>query len=140
MLRVDPDASWLPPCDPTAFYCVGRNFAGTLDQQAYDRPGQPAFFIKPPPAPLAHEAPIRYSSFTDELTCADELAAVIDEECTALDPADVPGVVRRYTVMNDLDALDQPRRTAREVFDGSAPLSPWIETEREPQDPACGPA
>ncbi|TKX83362.1 FAA hydrolase family protein, partial [Halorubrum sp. SS5] len=119
-------------CDPSALYCVGRNYAETLDQMDYERPDEPDFFVKPPASLLAHGQPIRYPEWTDELTYAGELVAVIDERCRDLAPDEVPGVVRGYTVMNDVDALDQQGRTARKAFDGSAPLGPWIETDVDP--------
>jgi 2-keto-4-pentenoate hydratase/2-oxohepta-3-ene-1,7-dioic acid hydratase in catechol pathway len=122
----------LPPCEPTALYCVGRNYAATLDQMEYERPEEPDFFIKPPASLLGHGDPVAYPPFTEELTYAGELAAVVDVECRDVAPADVPGVVRGYTVMNDVDALDQQGRTARKAFRGSGPLGPWVETDVDP--------
>lgn len=52
--------------------------------------------------------------------------------CRNVTPREVPNVVRGYTIMNDVDALDQPGRTARKAFTGSAPLGPWIETDLDP--------
>ncbi len=130
--EVGVDGRLLPPCDPTAVYCVGRNFSEKLDQMDYDRPDEPDFFIKPPVALLGHETPIRYPSFTDELTYAGELAAVIEERCRNVAPADTSDVIWGFTVLNDIDALDQSRRTARKAFDGAAPLGPWIETDVDP--------
>ncbi|ELZ04508.1 fumarylacetoacetate hydrolase family protein [Natrialba aegyptia] len=127
--EVGVDGELLPPCEPTALYCVGRNYAETLDQMEYERPEEPDFFIKPPASLLAHEAPIPYPEFTGELTYAGELAAVIDEHCHDIGEDEVADVVRGYTIMNDVDALDQQGRTARKAFDGSGPLGPWLETE-----------
>jgi len=127
--EVGRDGRLLPPCDPSALYCVGRNYAETLDQMAYERPEEPDFFIKPPASLLAHGQDVAYPEWTDELTYAGELVAVVGERCRDVDPADVPEVVRGYTIMNDVDALDQQGRTARKAFDGSAPLGPWIETD-----------
>ncbi|WP_160132621.1 fumarylacetoacetate hydrolase family protein [Halococcus salsus] len=129
-----PDVELLAPCEPSAFFCVGRNFAATIDQMGYDKPDRPDFFIKPPVSRHPPDRPIEYPEFTDELTYAGELAAVIDEPCTNLTPEEVTDVVRGYTVMNDLDALDQDGRTARKAFDGSAPLGPWIETDVDPSE------
>ena len=128
------DGRLLPPCEPTALYCVGRNYAATLDQMDYDRPEEPDFFIKPPAALLGHERPIRYPAFTDELTYAGELTVVLDERCRDVPVERVDDVVRGYTILNDVDALDQQGRTARKAFDGSAPLGPWLETDLEPDD------
>ncbi|QFU81388.1 fumarylacetoacetate hydrolase family protein [Natronorubrum aibiense] len=130
--EVGVDGSLLPPCEPSALYCVGRNYAATLDQMEYERPNEPDFFIKPPASLLGHREPIPYPEFTEELTYAGELAAVIDEPCNNLTEDEVSDVVRGYTIMNDVDALDQQGRTARKAFDGSGPLGPWIETAVDP--------
>ncbi|QDX40627.1 fumarylacetoacetate hydrolase family protein [Salarchaeum sp. JOR-1] len=122
----------LAPCSPSALYCVGRNYAATLDQMEYERPDQPDFFIKPPVSVIGPGDAIPYPSFSEEVTYAGELAAVIDEECTDLTEDEVPDAVRGYTIMNDVDALDQPGRTARKAFDGSGPLGPWIATDLDP--------
>jgi 2-keto-4-pentenoate hydratase/2-oxohepta-3-ene-1,7-dioic acid hydratase in catechol pathway len=130
---VGEDGRLAPPCDPSALYCVGRNYAATLDQMDYERPDEPDFFIKPPASVVGHGAEIPYPSFTEELTYAGELAAVVGERCHDVAQADVPDVLRGFTVMNDLDALDQQGRTARKAFDNSGPLGPWIETDVDPR-------
>ncbi|ELY82343.1 fumarylacetoacetate hydrolase family protein [Natrinema gari] len=130
--EVGTDADFLPPCEPSALYCVGRNFATTLDQMAYERPDEPDFFIKPPASLVGHRDPVPSPSFSDEVTYAGELAAVIDESCRNLSEDAVSEVVRGYTILNDLDALDQNGRTARKAFDASGPLGPWIETAVDP--------
>ncbi|MFD1513652.1 fumarylacetoacetate hydrolase family protein [Halomarina rubra] len=124
----------LAPCEPTALYCVGRNFAATVEQMGYDTPEEPDFFIKPPVSVLAPGADIEYPDFTEEFTYAGELAAVVGEECHDITESEVDDVLRGYTVMNDLDALDQVGRTARKAFDGSAPLGPYVETDVDPDD------
>lgn len=129
---VGEDGDLLAPCEPSALFCVGRNYAETLDQMDYERPEEPDFFVKPPHSVVAHGDAVPYPSFTDELTYAGELAAVIDDRCHDLDPDEVPDHVRGYTIMNDLDALDQQGRTARKAFDGSGPLGPWLETDIDP--------
>jgi 2-keto-4-pentenoate hydratase/2-oxohepta-3-ene-1,7-dioic acid hydratase in catechol pathway len=130
--EVGVDGRLLPPCEPTALYCVGRNYAAKIDQMEYDVPDVPDFFIKPPAALCAHGQPIRYPRFAEEFTYAGELAAVIGERCRRLSSDEAEEAIEGFTVMNDLDALDQERRTARKAFDGSAPLGPWIETDVDP--------
>jgi 2-keto-4-pentenoate hydratase/2-oxohepta-3-ene-1,7-dioic acid hydratase in catechol pathway len=127
-------ATLLAPCEPSALFCVGRNYAATLDQMDYDVPDAPDWFIKPPASVHPPGAPVPYPEWTEELTYAGELAAVIDRRCHEVAVEDVPSVVRGYTIMNDLDALDQPGRTARKAFDRSGPLGPWIETDVDPGD------
>lgn len=130
--RVGEDAELLAPCDPSALYCAGRNYAATIDQQGYERPEEPDFFVKPPVSVLGPDEPAPYPSFTRELVGAGELAAVVGERCRGVSPGDVPDVIRGYTILNDLDAYDQPGRTARKVFDGSAPLGPCLATDVDP--------
>ncbi len=130
--EVDTDSNLLAPVCPTTIYCVGRNYAATLDQMDYERPTEPEFFIKPSVSVHPPESPIPYPSFTEELTYAGELAAVVDEQCKNVAENDVDNILRGYTILNDLDALDQPGRTARKAFDGSAPIGPWIETDLDP--------
>ncbi|QLD84909.1 fumarylacetoacetate hydrolase family protein [Natronomonas halophila] len=116
----------LAPCEPSVFYCVGRNFGEKVDQMDYEIPEEPDFFIKPPVSLHPPETPIPYPSFSSELTYAGELAAVIDTECKNVSEDEVDDVVKGYTILNDLDCLDQERRTARKAFDSSGPLGPVI--------------
>lgn len=128
------DGELAVPSIPSALYCVGRNFTATLDQMDYDRPSVPDFFIKPPAALIGPAQPIRYPKWSDKLTYAGELAAVIDTRCRDIEQSSVPDIIRGYTILNDIDALDQEGRTARKAFDTSAPLGPWIETDVDPYD------
>ena len=132
--EIGTDAELLAPAVPGTFYCVGRNFAAKIDQMEYDVPDVPDWFIKPAVSLHHPETPIEYPDWTDELTYAGELAAVIDKECTDLADEDaVKDAVRGWSILNDLDALDQERRTARKAFDGSGPLGPVIETDIDPR-------
>lgn len=130
--EIGAEAELLAPVAPSTLYCVGRNYASTNELMAYDRPDEPDFFIKPSVSTHPPETPIPYPSFSDDVTYAGELAAVVGETCTNVDVEEVDDVLRGYTIMNDVDALDQDGRTARKAFDGSAPLGPWIETEIDP--------
>jgi 2-keto-4-pentenoate hydratase/2-oxohepta-3-ene-1,7-dioic acid hydratase in catechol pathway len=131
---VGEDGELLAPCEPGTFYCVGRNFAEKIDQMDYDVPEIPDWFIKPAVSLHPPEQPIEYPTWTEELTYAGELAAVIDEECHDLEgESEVEDALRGWTILNDLDALDQERRTARKAFDGSGPLGPVIETDLDPR-------
>lgn len=122
----------LAPASPTACYCIGRNYAGTIHQMGYERPEQPSFFIKPPTSVIGPGDPIPYPSFSDTVTYAGELAAVIGDRCRNVATESALNVVEGYTILNDIDALDQPDVTARKAFDGSGPIGPWIETTVDP--------
>jgi 2-keto-4-pentenoate hydratase/2-oxohepta-3-ene-1,7-dioic acid hydratase in catechol pathway len=132
--EVGRDGDLTYPCSPTAVYCVGRNYAAILDQMDYERLNEPDFFVKPPASCIGPNDPIRYPSRTDELTYAGELVAAVDRRCRDVPVDEVPDVLSRYTILNDVDALEQQGRTARKAFDTSAPLGPWIETDVDPSD------
>lgn len=131
---VDDETDLLAPCDPSAIYCVGRNYAETVELRGYEKPEQPTIFIKPPVSVVGPGDPIPYPTFSDEVTYAGELAAVIGEACHEIAPAEAPEYIRGYTILNDVDALDQPGLTERKAFDGSGPLGPWIETDVDPAE------
>src|SRR6056297_2837078 len=95
--ELDGDSTLLAPVRPTTMYCVGRNYAATLDQMEYERPTEPDFFIKPSVSTHPPDTPITYPSFTDELTYAGELAAVIGDRCENVAVDDVDEVVTGYT-------------------------------------------
>lgn len=130
----DPDVELLAPVDPPVFYCVGRNYGSYIEENEFERPEGVSFFLKPPVSVHPPEAHIPYPSFAREMTYGGELAAVIDTECKDVTPEEVPEVVRGYTVMNDVDAKDQPRITMRKAFDAAAPLGPCIATDVDPDD------
>ncbi|MFB6108172.1 MAG: fumarylacetoacetate hydrolase family protein [Haloplanus sp.] len=127
---VGEDGHLMAPCDPAAVFCTGRNFGAKIDQMGEaDLPDEPDWFIKPPHSVHPPEAPIEYPTWTGELTYAGELAAVVGDRCHDLSTEEVADALLGYTILDDLDAYDQNRRTARKAFDGSAPLGPWIETD-----------
>ena len=123
---------WCVPTEPSAIYCVGRNYASTNTEMGYERPAEPTFFLKPPAALVAHEAPVELPRFTDHLVGAGELAVVIDTACRDVEPAEVDAVVRGYTILNDMDARDQQTLTARKVFQTAAPVGPAVVTDVDP--------
>jgi 2-keto-4-pentenoate hydratase/2-oxohepta-3-ene-1,7-dioic acid hydratase in catechol pathway len=127
------EASLLPPCTPTAVYCAGRNYEDYLELKGNERPEQPHFFLKPPAALWPSGTSIPYPSFADGVGYAGELAAVVDQQCKNLDAAEVSEYIRGYTIMNDVDAIGEPG-AAMKVFDGAAPLGPWIETAVDPSE------
>jgi len=130
----DPDVDLLAPVDPPVFYCVARNYGSYIEENEFERPEGVSFFLKPPVAVHPPEATVPYPSFSGAVGYAGELAAVIGTECSDVPRADVSEVVRGYTIVNDVDATDQPRISMRKAFDGSAPLGPCIATDIDPTD------
>lgn len=125
------EAALLPPSEPTAIYCAGRNYEDYLKHKGNEKPNQPHFFLKPPTALCPSDSQIPYPSFAEGVGYAGELAAVIDRKCKNVPNSEVESVVRGYTILNDLDAIGEPG-AAMKVFDGGAPMGPWIETDVSP--------
>lgn len=130
---LDGDIEFLPPCTPTTLYCAGRNFQDYLEHKGNERPSTPHFFLKPPAALLSTNVTIPYPNFADGVGYAGELAAVIGEPCRQVNPEESLEYVRGYTIMNDVDALGQ-EGAGMKVFEGGAPLGPWIETDLDPSN------
>lgn len=130
---VSEEASLLPPSDPTTVYCAGRNYQDYLKHKGNEKPEQPHFFLKPPTALCPTETQIPYPHFAEGVGYAGELAAIVDEKCKNVPETDVESIVRGYTILNDLDAIGEPG-SAMKVFDGGAPVGPWIETDVTPDD------
>jgi len=126
-------ATLLPPCIPSTLYCAGRNYRDYLEHKGNEQPETPHFFLKPPAALLAADKPIPYPIFADGVGYAGELAAVIGSMCRQVTPDDALKYVHGYTILNDLDALGQ-EGAKKKVFEASAPLGPWIETDLDPRD------
>lgn len=129
---VGEDAELLPPCLPSTLYCAGRNYQDYLDHKGNQRPSTPHFFLKPPAAVLGTGRTIPYPTFADGVGYAGELAAVIGESCRGVAPDEALDHVLGYTILNDVDALGQ-EGAGMKVFEASAPLGPWIETDLEPE-------
>lgn len=128
---VGEEATLLPPCEPSTLYCAGRNYQDYLEHKGNERPETPHFFLKPPASLWPAGRTLPYPSFADGVGYAGELAAVVGEECRHAEPEDALDYVLGYTIMNDLDALGE-EGSGMKVFEASAPLGPWIETEVDP--------
>ena len=124
----------LAPVEPPVFYCAARNYGSYIEENEFEDPGGVEFFLKPPVSVHPPEATIPYPSFSGEIGYAGELAAVIGTECRDVPCEEVVDVVRGYTIMNDVDAKDQPRISMRKAFDAAAPLGPCIATDVDPTD------
>lgn len=128
------DVELLAPCTPTAIYCAGKNYQSNINYRDFEHPTEPSMSLKPPVSVCKPGAVIQYPSFTDTLKYGGELAAILDKRCSDISTDEVHDVILGYTIMNDLDAFDQPSIAKRKVFDDSAPLGPWIETSVDPAD------
>ena len=141
----DPAAvSWLPPCEPTKFVCVGLNYVEhvaeslTVATDHREVPPEPLLFLKPPSAALAHGGTIRYPAGVTRLDPEGELALVIGRRACAVSEAEALAFVAGVTAFNDVSARNYQKSDGQwaraKGFDTFAPFGPVIALGLSPLD------
>ena len=131
-LRLE-DAKLLAPTVPTKIISVGPNFGGLL-------PGmeQPMFWTKPATCANDPEGTIELPPGHPAINHEVELAVVIGKRAKMVERRNAHEYIFGYTCMNDVTAGDFSKEGAfmashyfvdGKVFDGFAPLGPWIDTD-----------
>lgn len=135
-----PDAAvWLPPVLPTKIVGLALNYAEHAAELGMTSPEEPALFFKPLSSLIGHRAPVVYPSGVEYLHYEVELAVVIGRTCRSVRAADAYGVVRGYTIANDVTVRDFVRNFYRppvraKGYDTFGPVGPWV-VEGEIEDP-----
>jgi 5-oxopent-3-ene-1,2,5-tricarboxylate decarboxylase/2-hydroxyhepta-2,4-diene-1,7-dioate isomerase len=130
---------WLPPIVPTKVIGLALNYAEHAAELGIQPPEEIPLFFKPPSALVGHRAPVIYPSGVRYLHYEVELAVVIGSPCHNVRAADAYGVIRGYTIANDVTARDfignfyRPPVRAK-GYDTFAPVGPWV-VEGEIEDP-----
>ncbi len=135
------DVSLLPPCEPRAIVCVGKNYAKHVVEMGGDAdalPQEPGLFLKGLNALSGPGDPVPYPHWTRELHYEGELAVVIAREMRGVAAEDALDHVLGYTCAIDVTARDAQRSDLQWVrgksADGFCPVGPWIETDLDPSD------
>ena len=124
--------------------CVGRNYLEHIRELNNAVPETPILFIKPSTSLAALDEPIRLPSGRGECHHEVELAVLVGRELRGADPETARQAVAGYGVALDLTLRDlqnelkkkgHPWETAK-AFDGSCPLSPFLEPEALPDPQA----
>lgn len=136
----DPDAVvWLPPVLPTKVVGLALNYAEHAAELGMTSPEEPALFFKPLSSLIGHRAPVVYPSGAEYLHYEVELAVVIGRTCRFVRATDAYGVIRGYTIANDVTVRDFIRNFYRppvraKGYDTFGPVGPWV-VEGEIEDP-----
>ncbi len=130
---------WLPPVLPTKVVGLALNYAEHAAELGMTSPEEPALFIKPLSSLIGHRAPVIYPSGAEYLHYEVELAVVIGRTCRSVRAADAYGVIRGYTIANDVTVRDFIRNFYRppvraKGYDTFGPIGPWV-VEGEIEDP-----
>ena len=124
--------------------CIGRNYAAHAAEMKAERPEEPVVFLKPPTALLVNNKPLYYPEFTQDLHYEVELVIKIAKNGRHVQPEFAPDYIGGLALGIDFTARDlqstfkkkgQPWELAK-GFDGSAPISEFIEMDEVP-DPAA---
>jgi 2-keto-4-pentenoate hydratase/2-oxohepta-3-ene-1,7-dioic acid hydratase in catechol pathway len=133
------DVSLLPPCEPRAIVCVGKNYADHISEMGgADEPpaSEPGIFLKAPGALSGPGDPIPYPSWTSELHFEGELAVVIAREMRFVSEERALEYVLGYTCACDVTARDKQRSDLQwaraKSADGFCPVGPWVQTDLDP--------
>jgi 2-keto-4-pentenoate hydratase/2-oxohepta-3-ene-1,7-dioic acid hydratase in catechol pathway len=127
------DAKLLAPTVPTKIISVGPNYGTRI-------PGltQPMFWTKPPTCVNDPEGTIELPPGHPAINHEVELAVVIGKRAKMVEAGRADDYIFGYTCMNDVTAGDLATDGAfmkshyfvdGKIFDGFAPLGPWIETD-----------
>ena len=123
----------LAPTVPTKIISVGPNFGALLPDMR-----QPMFWTKPATCANDPEGTIEIPPGHPAVNHEVELAIVIGKRAKMVERRRAQDYIFGYTCMNDVTAGDFSREGAfmashyfvdGKIFDGFAPLGPWIETD-----------
>jgi acylpyruvate hydrolase len=148
---LDGEALWIPLAEtrlhatlrPSKVIAVGRNYADHLKEVGVKIDmAVPSAWIKANSTITGPARDIEKPSFVTELDYETELAIVIGKRCKNVPESEAYGVIAGYTVMNDVSAREIARIERKEgnqllgkMFDGFAPMGPWLVTRDEVPDP-----
>jgi len=128
---------------PSKIIAVGRNYRDHLAEMKREIPFEaPSAWIKANSAILGPTDEIVKPRATDELDYETELTLVIGSYCKDIPQKKAYDAIAGYMVMSDVTARDIVRIERKEgnqlfgkMFDGFAPMGPWMVTADEIKDP-----
>lgn len=134
----------LPPIEPTAILCIGKNYADHAAEMGGNVPEHPLLFMKNPAAVIASgEAIVLPACCMDppEVDYEGELVVIIGEAAKNVSEADALKHVLGYTIANDVSARTwQKKRSGGQFcrgksFDTFCPMGPALVTADDIADP-----
>jgi acylpyruvate hydrolase len=129
-------AELLPPIpNPDKIICIGLNYRSHAAEAGIDPPAEPTFFAKFRNALAPAGATVSLPAASEKVDYEAEVAFVIGQRCSEVDPAEATDAIAGYMLLNDLSARDlqfaTPQWMPGKVFDGSAPCGPALVTPDE---------
>src|SRR6201992_940611 len=136
------DVRLLAPMLAGKVVCVGKNYADHIAEMSSFATGpaapDPIFFLKPTPAIIGPNVPIRLPANASPVHFEGELAVVIGRPCKDVPAAQAADNILGYTIANDVPAPDQQQAdgqwTRDKRHDTCCPVGPWVVTDVAPSD------
>ena len=123
----------LAPCAPSKIVAVGKNYLKHAAEMGTPVPSEPLLFLKPPTTIIADGQNINYPSQSQRVDYEGELALIIGDRCSHVNPEQASKSIWGYTIANDVTARDLQKKdgqwTRAKGFDTFCPLGPWIVRE-----------
>ncbi len=124
---------------PGKIVCVGLNYHDHCREQGVAPPAYPMLFSKFANAVSHPGASVTRPVATEQLDLECELAVVIGKHASRIGPAEAPGVIFGYSILNDVTMRDLQREDRQWLrakgSDGFAPMGPAVVTTDELGDP-----
>lgn len=123
----------LAPCVPSKIVAVGKNYLRHAAEMDSSVPTEPLLFLKPSTTIIADGQHIKYPPQSKRVDYEGELALIIGDRCSHVDPEQAAKSIWGYTIANDVTARDLQKKdgqwTRAKGFDTFCPLGPWIVRE-----------
>ena len=123
----------LAPCFPSKIIAVGKNYIKHAAEMGTPVPEEPLLFLKPPTTIIADTHNIKYPVQSQRVDYEGELALIIGDRCSKVNPERGAKSIWGYTIANDITARDLQKKdnqwTRAKGFDTFCPLGPWIVRE-----------
>jgi len=123
----------LAPCVPSKIVAVGKNYLKHAAEMGTNVPEEPLLFLKPPTTIVANGQNIHYPPQSQRVDYEGELALIIGDRLSKVNPEQAAKSIWGYTIANDVTARDLQKKdgqwTRAKGFDTFCPLGPWIVRE-----------
>lgn len=123
----------LAPCVPSKIVAVGKNYRKHAAEMGTPVPEEPLLFLKPPTTVVADAQNINYPVQSQQVDYEGELALIIGDRLSKVNPEKAAKSIWGYTIANDVTARDLQKKdsqwTRAKGFDTFCPLGPWIVRE-----------
>ncbi|MCG2633887.1 MAG: fumarylacetoacetate hydrolase family protein [Gammaproteobacteria bacterium] len=136
-----PPATFLPPAEPPAIFCIGLNYRAHADEMGAAYPEYPVVFMKSPNTLTGHQQPVALPKVSQKVDYEGELAVIIGKSCHDVSVQTALDHVLGYTIANDVSARDWQKEWGGgqfcrgKSFDGFCPLGPGLLLANRSIDP-----